>query len=457
MHVCKDVTEKIPSQTFMHRLQSFKCIDCDIPVLKSDTFSNDAEFSGIDLSNNGIKSISKIALPKLKYLYLQHNQISSIEPGAFTNMFNLSEVNLDHNQLVHLKPGVLKGLQSFNIILSNNHLQEIPDNLFEQKYSVMALNLSFNQISTLNRHSFRGLDNLEILDLQQNKICYIPLGLFEHIMGLKDLNLKGNVLRSFESGTFSGLTNLYSINLASNDFFEFDPTSLLPLESIALLDVSKNNLITLDSYAVHINAPTLSIINIYDNLWSCPLLQSMVRYFRTVNIVIARTEAARYDITNINGISEIALEAFQRNKKNTDVPMVAEMSSFAEKLEIMRNTAKLDKDKIYIEDDLTKDVQRIQIAVKNIKKRKRKRYKNKKRRKQKDMVKQIEENYNKPDVRMCDKEVGNVKKNYQPKTKICQGDLLERWKEHYQEIMEESEEQDNDRKDEEVENKQKKK
>ncbi|KAK4887088.1 hypothetical protein RN001_003359 [Aquatica leii] len=203
---------------------NLQCVDCHIPVFRAGTFPVQSIIPSFNLTQSGIQNITTDAftvLPKLNYLYLQHNLIFSIEKDAFATLQQLYELNLGHNQLGRLTPGIFNGINSVSIMLDHNLIKEIPENAFVGVKGIMAFNISFNRIGVLHAQSFKGLTNLEILDLQHNKICYIPLGIFKYLDVLKDLNLKGNKLRSFVPGTFSGLKNLLSINLANNNFQKY--------------------------------------------------------------------------------------------------------------------------------------------------------------------------------------------------------------------------------------------
>ncbi|KAF5301693.1 hypothetical protein FQR65_LT08780 [Abscondita terminalis] len=302
-YFCSGITDQFP--TMFYGAFNVKCTDCLIPVFRAGTFPTQSDVPSFNLTKSGIQNITTDAftlLPKLNYLYLQHNMIFSIEPDAFATLQQLYELNLEHNQLGRLTSGIFNGINAVSVMLNHNYLKDIPENAFEGVKGIMALNISFNQIGILHMNSFKGLKNTEILDLQHNHICYIPLGLFQHLQVLKDLNLKGNRLRACVPGTFSGLKSLLSINLANNDFSEFDPSVMLPMGKISNLDISRNNLYYLDAHSVRMNAPTLRTLIINDNLWSCSILTNLIQYFKSVNIDTTSMDVGRYDVTNINGV-----------------------------------------------------------------------------------------------------------------------------------------------------------
>lgn len=302
-YLCSGIVDAFPSMYY--GAYNIKCTGCVIPVFQPGTFPGSAEIPSFNLSSSGIENITSGAfdtLPKLRYLYLQNNKIFAIEPGAFKGLTQIYELNLENNEITHITPGMFNGLNALAVHSGLNHIKEIPPGSFEGVDQIITFNLSFNDIAILHMDSFKGLQNMEILDLQHNKICYIPLGLFQYSDVLKGLDLKGNKLRYFLPGTFSGLKRLLTINLANNEFSEFDPSLLLPMSSIYYLDISRNNLYYLDSQSLHASAPTVKLLMLKDNLWDCPVLTNLIRYFKGVGVDTFGTGDGRYDVTNINGI-----------------------------------------------------------------------------------------------------------------------------------------------------------
>lgn len=94
------------------------------------------------------------------------------------------------------------------------------------------------------------------------------------------------------------------------------------------------------------------------------------------------------------------------------------------------------------------------VLFKDKRKEAKKIYREKKRKKQEDMVAEIEENYNRQDVRTFYKKIGITRKSYRPKVNLCRDksgeiiggkeEILERWKVHYQGSMGVREEQDSE-------------
>ena len=102
-----------------------------------------ASYSSID-SLDGIGGFDWITTPTT-WLELEHNQLSSIESGAFSGLTNLKFLSLSTNQISSIESGDFSGL---------TNLKE--------------LRLWRNQLSSIESGAFSGLTNLTELVMHQN-------------------------------------------------------------------------------------------------------------------------------------------------------------------------------------------------------------------------------------------------------------------------------------------------
>lgn len=99
-----------------------------------------------------------------------------------------------------------KGLGELELLdLSQNELTEIPDGVFGMLSKLKNLDLSSNHITYIQKHSFSGLVQLERLYLHENKIQSIHLEAFEGLEMLLELKLQGNQLSALPSLHFPRL------------------------------------------------------------------------------------------------------------------------------------------------------------------------------------------------------------------------------------------------------------
>lgn len=91
----------------------------------------------------------------------------------------------------------------------------------------------------------------------------------------------------------------------------------------------------------------------------------IIKGWEMKNTKMAETEVENF-IHNSLQISVKVKNAFTIGKQEEKKITVAEITSFTEKLAIMKNKARLRGNNIYIEDDLTKQEQQIQTAIKKV-------------------------------------------------------------------------------------------
>lgn len=143
-------------------------------------------------------------------------RISEVESHSFAGLARLRSLDLSNNQLTVIYP------EAFTIL--NQPLQEL--NLSRALYnhsSVMDL------VTALRRSS---LGNLQVLDLSDNSLVYLPPHVFSHLSGLRRLQLSNNSLVGLYNSTLSGLERLEELDLTLNAFKMLQEEALRELDSL---------------------------------------------------------------------------------------------------------------------------------------------------------------------------------------------------------------------------------
>ncbi|KAJ8391154.1 hypothetical protein AAFF_G00095830 [Aldrovandia affinis] len=158
---------------------------------------------------------------RMKYLYLQHNEISSIPDGAFDNATGLVWVMMHQNKLSSDKVskkvfGKLKNLD--RLYLQYNNLTRVPANLPK---SLRELRLNHNKISKVPANCFEGMTNLSILLLNDNAVQDVG-GALKGLNSLTLLDVSSNKLKKVPDNLPGMLHQLYlesnSIDALPADF-----------------------------------------------------------------------------------------------------------------------------------------------------------------------------------------------------------------------------------------------
>ena len=105
---------------------------------------------------------------------------------------------------------------------------------FEDCTAVQDLTLEANQISHLpDERTFTPMANtLKTLDLGENEIVQFPDGILSGLKKLFGLRLAGNRLRNLTSLTFKGAENIRMLNLASNTLETIDQNCFSSLKHL---------------------------------------------------------------------------------------------------------------------------------------------------------------------------------------------------------------------------------
>uniref|UniRef100_A0A4W5NEK4 Si:dkey-52j6.3 n=1 Tax=Hucho hucho TaxID=62062 RepID=A0A4W5NEK4_9TELE len=136
-------------------------------------------------------------------------------------------------------------LATRQLIISNNHIGELP-----------ALQLNY-------------LSDLVYLDVSNNTLMEISESTFGNLRKLAYLDLSFNTLTQIEDRTFGPLSSLVMLRLTDNlGLNEIHPDAFSENIALQVLDVSRNNLTTLNISSL-IALPSLRSLGLSGNPWRC--------------------------------------------------------------------------------------------------------------------------------------------------------------------------------------------
>ncbi|XP_071386118.1 vasorin-like [Centroberyx affinis] len=118
-----------------------------------------------------------------------------------------------------------------------------------------------NGIDTLAQDDFRGLGDLEMVDLSQNVLTEIPGGVFETLSMLKNLDLSSNYITHISKDSFSGLVQLERLYLHANRIQSIHLEAFEGLEMLLELKLQGNQLTSLPS----LHLPRLLLLDLSHN------------------------------------------------------------------------------------------------------------------------------------------------------------------------------------------------
>ncbi|XP_063955702.1 toll-like receptor 3 [Lytechinus pictus] len=224
-----------------HRISSISSLDFahlqNCPLMK------------LDMSNCGLYNLSTntfAALKSIHHLLLDSNHMQEIHISSFSGINKINELSLIFSNIKNIVPlnqSVHHPHRSPKIHLINlswNELISFPDFVFWGLNQTNILKLDNNQIFSLSNYTFCGLDQLIELDLSYNELIYLPEGMFFCNKLLQKLRLNHNMIESWSGSTISNLCSLNHLNLSDNNIYNIDNANQT-LSSLESLDLSFND------------------------------------------------------------------------------------------------------------------------------------------------------------------------------------------------------------------------
>ena len=184
-------------------------------------------------------------LPKLRYLAMYSNKISSFigVPNSCPN--SLEILNAQNNALVSLAKEMFSGLKLKALNLSGNKIITIEDGAFANLIDLDYLDLRANRIICLGSKVFSTLYKLNHLDLSENQLKGIHPLAFYSLSALETLILRENAIEAF-GYSFTSLVNIKELELSSNKIRGIYPSAFLSNRKLENLFLSLNKLSRLD-------------------------------------------------------------------------------------------------------------------------------------------------------------------------------------------------------------------
>lgn len=141
----------------------------------------------IDYSNNQLSKVTRShfqGLNLLEELYLHQNMIAEIEDGSFKDLTNLTSLFLNKNSVGFITGKAFQGLFKLtNLWIENLHQGsqqlKIADGAFSDLINLEMLFLDNNKIKHFTDDTFKGLNNLKILNFNFDLVSSISSKAFD--------------------------------------------------------------------------------------------------------------------------------------------------------------------------------------------------------------------------------------------------------------------------------------
>ncbi|XP_060808775.1 toll-like receptor 7 [Amyelois transitella] len=247
LHLDNNKLKKLDTNSFkgMRFMRRIFLQDNQISDIGRGTFSAVTRIGTIDLARNKINKIDYQMFKEVKYaelINLAENNITTIATQAFTDLY-LSVVNISHNQLVTVERGAFQNCNNMTVLdLRYNKLEEIPRGAFDENSYAFELNIAYNYIRDFSQIPIQNMTGIRILNASYNQIESIPKMAFPKLYELHTVDVSHNKLSDVFSGVFQNLFSLRYLNLSHNDLEQIKPATFGSLPTVFRLDLSHNKL-----------------------------------------------------------------------------------------------------------------------------------------------------------------------------------------------------------------------
>ncbi len=237
---------RIPAQVFSHLKLCAKLLlhSNRIQDVDRDAFIG---LDSLDYLHLGSNQISRIHpgtfrnLSKLITLVLHDNRLTELINGTFEGLSKLQFLYLDTNSISLIDKDVFAGMVSLRYVqIFKNKLKELPENLFRDTLSQhVTLYAHSNRITYLPNNFFHGLHNLEYLylDIRFNMIASLPSDFFKDLHVLQQLVFRSDLTTDLLDGLLGALQNLQTLNMNENRLIHLSAELFKNLVKVELLNL----------------------------------------------------------------------------------------------------------------------------------------------------------------------------------------------------------------------------
>ncbi|KAF2895606.1 hypothetical protein ILUMI_10569, partial [Ignelater luminosus] len=160
---------------------------------------------------------------KLLKLHISNGNLSTLPIESLQPLRKLKSLDLHGNKLKDLKRNQFKGLRDVEVLdLSYNNITKLDGSHIADLTKMSWFNVSHNSIKELSRGAFARNSVLRVLNMSFNKVKKLDSNSFRGMRFLRRLYMSDNLISDVGRGTFSGITRIGTIDLARNFIKKID-------------------------------------------------------------------------------------------------------------------------------------------------------------------------------------------------------------------------------------------
>ena len=229
------------------------------------------ELELVSLSENNFQILTGDMLEgmdSVKYLLMDTGRLKGVETGALRRTPNIETLDLRGNELVSPPCDAVDSRSNFlsTLLLSDNNISVLPQKCFKNFSRLEQLRMSNNPIGAIaNVRAFEGLSALKVLDLENTSLREIPIAIFPLIHTIDKLILSRNLIQNLEDRDFLGLPKLKILNLEYNVIQSINERAFDGLRFLEILILSHNRIISIGNGALRPVERTLQELHLHGN------------------------------------------------------------------------------------------------------------------------------------------------------------------------------------------------
>ncbi|XP_031351561.1 leucine-rich repeat-containing protein let-4-like [Photinus pyralis] len=228
-------------------------------------------------------------MPWLHELILNANNIEKIEPGAFLNLKTMATISLERNKITTIPEGVFNGMEIKRLLLSDNLISKIDPGAFDNMPELNRIDLDNNKLQVWNADWFKNTPNIILLSVRNNQIKELPADAFKNIKGSDKpfktkttIFLGGNEIEAIDKNAFRGIKDLQMLDLDKNHIATIDANVFSGMKTIKTLLLAGNKIKCL-SDSILDSLPVTEMTNLENNPLDCVCLKSMQNWSKKHN------------------------------------------------------------------------------------------------------------------------------------------------------------------------------
>ena len=225
----------------------------------------------LNLTSADLLKITHMLPKNTSELIVDFNDIDEIPTHNLPVLPGITKVSFRYNRIGQIPMYLEKKFPNLTMLdLSGNDLNRL--NSFKHP-KLEDINLNNNNLKYLKGNPLKFLPNLRKLSIESNDLQYIDKLTFMNSTKLRILKLAGNKITALKAGTFDSFSrnNNIILDLSSNQL-ESIPADLLVFEDVNYIDISENEIWSIDDKAFDTILNVVGSINLQHNVLETPPL-----------------------------------------------------------------------------------------------------------------------------------------------------------------------------------------